>query len=253
MTNRTTTIDLVKEQDFLIESSERDIVITGTDFVLPLNSAMFESKNLTIRANYLKIVQDICLPGKNLSIFCRKLDVTSKLIFDVSGSNATPILYPAENGQMPGSSGKNGVNGKNGENAGFIEIYLEQFTGEQLFLKANGGNGSNGQDGGNGAPGSTGSDAPDRNSPNSRGSYQGYSGGKGGTGGGAGKGGNGGNGGNAGNITFECIMPFNMAEITTQNFPGKPGEPGRNGIPGTGGAGGNGGLGWYCEWDEPRY
>ena len=246
MSSKELILTLVREQDFVIETTDEDVFITGTCFSLPpFQTNIWASKNLTIRAYDLSLSEDLFLPGKTLKIITRFLRATGEITLSVSGNAGTTQPISANNGRQPGAHGSNGLAGSDGDDAGEILVIAESLQLNKLILKANGGSGGNGQDGGNGAPGYNGANAPDRHLENSD-KGPGHTGGNGGSGGNAGAGGSGGNGGNGGNITVICSDPTSSTKIETEYHSGEKGFGGKHGDFGSGGRKGLGGQGVDC-------
>jgi len=246
-------LDLVRESNFLIEESDTRITITGTSFAMPsIQSESFSTKDLAIRAYELTLTDSLALPGKNVSIVCRKLIVANPLTISVNGKDGKPHLMAANNGRAPGAHGASGLKGEDGKVAGSIALTIGEVVGGELTLEAVGGNGAKGQDGGNGQPGRNGGNAGDRRT-NQSDEGAGRRGGNGLPGGDAGAGGPGGDAGAGGVVTVECNDPGSAEDLIHIKIgAGSAGLGGKAGSPGGGGRPGQGGKGTRCEYrDRP--
>jgi hypothetical protein len=242
-------LTLIKEDDFLIEETDTEVVITGTVFSLPrFSENSWSQKNLVVRAYDLSISESINLPSKDISISTRYLRILEPIILSVTGLNALPWPSSGRNGHEYGADGAPGEPGRRGNDGGNILIQAGFILGEELRLEANGGNGGEGQRGGDGGVGQNGSDAKDRTMSDPG---QGRKGGDAGDGGAAGAGGKGGDGGSAGNIIVEGLGEDITETIKMIAEPGIGGAAGKAGEPGARGIGGAGGLGLAC-YDPDR-
>jgi len=217
-----------------------------------------ETTNLTVYGDVVVIEGVIALPGRHVTIVCRRLEFlvdplqpTSSGGINVAGApgsagcaggqtalGAEPVPAAAgEHGQphrpggnqgTPGAPGKDGASGGRG---GTITIWCDQFVrGASLVLDASGGRGGNG---GNGQPGGRGGNGLDNlNHESGKAS--------GGAGGCGGHGGNGGAGGQGGAIALN-FQSFDYPMSGVSLFVAG-GIGGIGGAPGTGGNGGNGGT-----------
>lgn len=245
-------IEVVKENNFVIEETDDEVIITGTVFSIPASiSEAWSSKNLTIRAYELTLSGSLSLPGKRIVISTRALTTTEELTISVSGKKQENWTSAAPDGRAPGDCGGKGEPGRNGESAGSIIISAHEIKGFSIRLEANGSDGRQGQQGGNGAQGKNGIDA---NTPSVKGNAPPQTGGRGGRGGNAGAGGDGGKGGNGGTINVFCLQPSIPEMASVSVFGGEPGKPGENGRKGIGGTGGSGAHGLVCWSDtDPRF
>ncbi len=242
-------LDVIRESDFFIEETDKEVFITGTTFKMPpFDANSWASKNLTINAYHLTLTESISAPGKTVTITTRFLDVDHELSISVSGAHAKSHPVAANSGRSVGAHGGNGRVGNSGKNGGTILIIAENISGNIIKLNAEGGNGASGQSGGNGQTGANGRNAQNRkNQLSDEGS--GRRGGNGAKGGNAGKGGIGGNGGNAGEVTV--IAAETHLKVLISIEVGAAGMAGKNGTPGAGGIGGRGGKGTECWYDGP--
>ncbi len=251
MSQQTLKIDLIRETDFCIETSESTVYIIGTTFTLPaFNQNIFAGKNLVVQAYDLTIPASLNLPSKNVSITTRTLRIPARVKISVGGVNGA-VARPAKanNGRSPGDHGKSGKVGNNGATAGAIELTYQAYEGEMLTLESIGGDGGIAQVGGDGQNGKPGANARERR-PNDRG--PGHVGGRGFAGGNAGNGGIGGTGGNGGRININTTDADVDSNIRTSVNGGSGGSGAGAGSPGNGGPGGRGSKGVDCEFfDRP--
>lgn len=244
-------IELVREPDFILERSMTKIVLTGTRFAMPaFDPATWSTRDLTIRAYDLTLVEDLHLPGRNVVIACKILRVPRPTRISVSGRDGADHLVPANDGHEQGAHGVNGLDGRPGQHAGSITLIADEIEGELLSLEANGGNGGAGQKGGNGQKGRTGKNGAD-GSKEGGGTKHGERGQDGRVGGNAGTGGAGGAAGNGGTISIFVRGGGADGQIAASAEPGTPGRPGKAGTPGTGGNPGVGGLTYHCYSESP--
>ena len=193
-------LEFQRDQDFVIESTDGWLVVTGTN--VDINASIIAGmgqRNLYVRGFNVSISASINQPERDIRIFCHTLTLKRNITIDVSGKKGPGWPNAKASPKPLGSNGATGDPGRAGTNAGKILISAEQVVGNALSLIANGGEGGKGQTGGVGRQGKTGPAGKngikftlDRD--------QGEKGGRGLQGGSAGQGGSGGQGGNGGTI-----------------------------------------------------
>jgi len=223
--------------------------------------------NLTVYGDEVVVEGVITLPGRQVTIVCRRLEFLPDPLnpgnyggIDVSGcrgkdgcsggqttAGTEPMAATAGQDGQPGrheggvgSNGQPGGDGGKGGEGGSITIWCDRLVrGPQLVLDASGGLGGNGGKGQPGGRGGNGIDNLDDNDSESA---------RGGAGGCGGHGGNGGAGGDGGTISLNFLgFDFPMSGMSLS----VAGGIGGNGAsPGIGGNGGNGGT---PKMDSLRY
>ncbi|WP_020536156.1 hypothetical protein [Lewinella cohaerens] len=224
----------------------------------------------TIWAEVLIIDGDITAPGKNISLYAKKVLLSgngNKVNINVNGQKGNngsvlpvpdaPIGNTGSAGvvkcigadTMPGDGkgggdGERGQHGTSGKNGGNIKLsFFECDPNTSISLTAlggDGGDGGKGQNGGKGGKGGKGDDA--FNNCFFGNGLVGQNGGRGGKGGDGGPGGNAGLGGNGGTIEVKILAKKTPdLDIKGNAHKGNLGNPGAGGNRGEAGSGGVGG------------